>query len=473
MISILKNSQVQIQFSHKLYVTLLCTPFLLSTPAIAASTAYVERFEAVAQDAATYYNAPMANDWGLHQPRITRHGDGTIRLLYLTPGSENQLAWNLMRRDSSGNWSKEASGPSEDDVSLMRDARYDKAYVVAWPYSIPVVYSSPTFTVSAIPGSWQLLSSPGRHYGNAGIGSDGTLCVKASHELDAIPVTSSSNTEYACGLADSKGQWYWPQYVTHLIGLRHAYDYIFPNPEGLGQGMYATSTRDLYKTASDIPNLDPIYGNYVFNGIRYYATSTTSDANWRYRDSKIQVSNTLRVAPTMRLHESFIDSKGRIFSGYFADNPTDSSVRGLYVNVNDNLGNQLYQSKWTTLPPYGYTRIFEDGKNRLWLLWTSQGSQATQVRLYPIIETTEGNLSAFTLGDFTDLKAAFYPYSIQGGMYITAPRGGNARSPYVDAIVNTCWTTYQKGVDFNNSSCYGSNNSAPQRVFYTRIRLPD
>jgi len=452
----------------------------LSTSVISAVlTPYVDRFEAVAQDASIPGIPTVYNSWGSHQTRITQHSDGSIRLLYLnTDATGKNVAWHLMLRNLSGQWSQEASGISTDDVTLMRDARNDRAYVLSWPNSVPTIYSSPGYNGSVIPGNWQNLPSS-RHYGNSGISKDGTICLKASHEFATKPYTSVTNTEYACGsFSDTSQTWSWSDYVSRYIGLRYAYDYIFPNPEGLAQGMYATSSSDLYKDASDFPNLDPNYGTYVFDGIRVYASSLNTDATWLNTDSKIPATSSLTssgvvLAPYMRVHESLVDSKGRIFTNYYADNPYDTSVRSMYVSVANASGSVLFQSKWTAVPTFGTTRLIEDSQNRLWLLWTGQGSSATQVWLYPIIESSSGGNISFTTGKYTDLSAAFNPYSIQGSLFVAAPRGGNDKSLYIDAIYNTCWTTYQANTNFSNSQCYNSDNSGHQRVFYARIRLPD
>lgn len=441
----------------------------------AVTTPYVDRFEAVAQDASIPGSSFVDNSWGLHQPRITRHSDGSIRVLYLNNNSSG-VVWHVMLRNSAGQWSQEASGVSTDDVVLMRDARNDRAYVVAWPSSVPTIYASPNYTPSKIPGSWQKLSASARHYGNAGISSDGTVCLKTSHEFNVIPITSYTNTEYACGqFSMSTGAWNWSALVPHYIGRRYAYDYIFPNPTGLASGMYATSSSDLYKDASDVPTLDPGWGNYVFDGIRFYSTALNNDGTWRNTDSQISAEGALAwaaatgssvQAPTMRLHDSFIDSKGRVFAGYFAEDPSNSSVRGMYTAVANASGSILFQGKWAKVPTWGSTRVFEDSKNRLWLLWNAQGDQTTYVWLFPIIETTNGGITTFTTGAYTDISKSFNPYALQS-VFLAAPRGGSDKSLFVEAIYNTCWNTYQSG------SCYKADNSGRQRVFYTRIRLPD
>jgi hypothetical protein len=450
-------------------------------PATTVKTAYVDRFEAVAQNASIPVEPYVHNSWGGHQPRIIEHADGTIRLVYLST-ENNTVTWHLMRRAASGGWTQEASGVTTDDVGLVRHATSDTAALVAWPNSTPTVFTSPSFSASAIPGAWEKLPATSRHYGNIGVGSDGTLCLKVSQEFSVLPQTSVTNTEYECGtFAATSKAWNWQPFITHKIGLRYAYDYLFPNPDtSTTNTLLASSTSDVYRTASDVPNHDPSWGDYVFDGIRFYSTGLSSDASWLMSDLRASVNGAKTaaltgktvIAPTMRLQDSFIDSKGRIFSGYYASDPYTSSVEGLYVAVANKSGSVLFQGKWD-LPTYGYQRIFEDAKNRLWLLWSNQGTQATQVRLYPITETTVNGSTKFALGALTELGSAFNPYSIQGNLYITVPRGGNNKSLYVNAIYNTCWTNYLMAGGFQGSQCYNADGSGKQRVFYARIRLPD
>jgi hypothetical protein len=152
---------------------------LVSGAAVAAPS--VERFEAIVNDASTGRNDLLSNSWGLHQPRITSHADGSIRLLYLSATTDGTtLHWNLMKREPGGGWWKESMGVTNDDVALLRDGTTDKVHVLAWPGGLPATHTSPHFEATAIPGEWQYMGNGSRHYGNAGIGSDGTVCLKVS-----------------------------------------------------------------------------------------------------------------------------------------------------------------------------------------------------------------------------------------------------------------------------------------------------
>ncbi|RFP12390.1 hypothetical protein D0T25_24965 [Duganella sp. BJB488] len=448
-----------------------------ASSAATVTVASVDRLEQVATDASTGALSTIPNLWGGHQPRITRHADGTVRILYITVDSTAMLTWHLMRRTPAGVWGQEASGPSTDDVGLLRDPRDDRAYVMAWPGSVPTAYAGPTYNSAKVPGSWQILPSKYRQYGNVGIGPDGTVCLKASREINVLPVTSQDKTEYACGKYDAATKlWTWRAQVSSYIGLRHTYDYLFPNPRGLDQGLYGTAQRDLHKSASNVPLLDPARPPYVYDGARTYSgkfgvlpTSPDTFAQFDHIQP-IPAPVGATAAPMAKLTDAYMDSKNRIFSSHHKEDPLDSTVYGTYLTVSSPSGQVLYSAKWAGLEIYGATRIFEDAKGRLWLLWSNRGSRTSEIRVYPIIETTSPTLK-FTLGPYFDLSKQLGTYALDGTIFIAAPRGGNAPSLYVDAIMNACTAQYVPPNVIG--SCYNADGSGLQRVVYLRIRLPD
>ncbi|MYM25896.1 hypothetical protein GTP46_25025 [Duganella sp. FT135W] len=445
---------------------------------------YVDRFEAVATDANVGVNDTIMNSWGGHQPRITRHADGTVRIAYLyTDRTTGTPYWRLMKRapttSAVGTWAQEAIGPTTDDVGLLRDARDDSAYVVTWPNSVPTVYaSSSSFkTPVVVPGSWQVLPAKFRQYGNFAIGADGTICVKASRELANPIVTSQARTEYACGkYTAATKSWTWGTQVQHLIGLRHGYDYLFVSPKGIGDGLYGVAQRDLYKTASNVPLLDPSTFPYVYNGNRAWRSGLSSDASWAQTDSTAPIAAPTGAtkAPAAKLIDSYVDSKGRTFTSLHKEDPTNSSVYGTYLTVTSPTGVVLYDGRWPTIEIYGNVRYFEDAKGRQWLMWTNRGTKSSQFFIYPVKETAgaDGKLS-FTLGAYTDVGKATLPYALDGVTFLAAPRGGNPESLYVDAIMNACTTTIVSGVPYDSSTCHNVDGKGLQSVFYMRIRLPD
>lgn len=460
--------------------------------AVAGTPASVQVFEQVAADASIGAASTIANNWGGHQPRITQHSDGRIRLLYISPRSDGTLNWNLKVRSLTGVWTTEKTAQSTDDVVLLRDDRNDLAYVIAWPNSVPTAYAAPSFNAFRIPGSWQVLAASARHYGNAGIAYDGTVCLKASREANQLPLTSVSNTEYSCGVyVASTGQWQWGALLTRNIGQRHAYDYVFPKPNKIDGKVVALAQRDAHKLAENLPGLTE---TYVFNGARSYSAKidttpkpalaassvalapTSTDYVEAEAVSKVKINvptqdlPKVTAAPTERMQDSFIDSKGRVFSVYAVIDPADPAARTRNIVVTKLDGTPVATVLGAgKLPAPGQTRIYEDASQRLWLLWNNPGSKKTEVFLYRLNEDATGFSIATPP---TDLSAAFYPYVLDGPMYIASPRGGNARGNVIHAIFNACTVTYVKDTNIDISTCYNKDKSGLQRVFYARIALP-
>jgi len=178
------------------------------------------------------------------------------------------------------------------------------------------------------------------------------------------------------------------------------------------------------------------------------------------------------AAPMAKLQDAYIDSKGRLFASNHKEDPTDATVYGTYLTVTDPAGNVLFSGKWgSNLQTYGSVRIFEDGKNRLWLLWSNRGSRSSELLLYPIIETASP--LKFTLGAYTDLSKLTFPYALDGTIFMAANRGGNTPGQYVDAIMNACTVPYVSGQLYVNANCYNADGSGLQRIAYMRIHLPD
>lgn len=438
---------------------------------VASSTAvtapYIERVEPIASNGNG--GAGITNHWGGHQSRITHHRDGTVRVLYLINNPSGGLYWSVMRRSAgaTASWTQEASGTSYDDVVLLRDPVSDRAHVVAWPNSVPTVYTSPSYTQSAIPGSWQILGPGSRHYTGAGIGPDGTVCLKVSVELTTSVPTSNTNTVYRCGKHNaSTGAWAWNPQTTKWIGLRHAYDYVFPGGFGVAGEMVATSQSDLYKTAAGLPNLS---FPYAFNGVRFYATGASSTTGWKQANSVngIAAPTSTTVAPTARQLDSFIDGANRVWNTYYVNDPQNIVPRGLYLSVTSSSGAVLYQRK-LPVPVYGYARLFEDAKGRRWLLWMNQGSQSTQTVLYRVNVSGTTSLSV-SLGSAVDLTNALKPYSLQGAPMLALPRGGQSVGNVVDASFAACEGTYVTGQALKCSP----SGTGQQRIVHFRIRLPD
>lgn len=445
-------------------------PASLVTSAIkTAAKPLMERVEQVANDGASE-TAPIPNHWGMHQPRISSHADGTVRALYLKAGADNQVAWQLMKRDKySGVWVKEASGLSQDDVTLSRDPVSDVAHVLAWPKSVPTVFSSPAFGPRLVPGTWQNMATTARHYGNTGVGADGLYCLKVSVEQSsAVVPTTGTSTQFNCGRYNSSTTlWTWAGQQTQFVGLRSTYDYVFPGGFGVANRLVGTTQLDLYKAAASLLSLSASQGNYVFNGVNNYTVQIDSPSTWKLSVAvaALQVPSSSSTAPVERQIDAYIDRSKRQIISYQVDGSGNASDRGIYYRMSDATGNTFSTGKWPDLPSYGYVRVFDDAKGRMWLLWSNLGLQSTQLNLYRVQLVG----SAVTLVDKTDLSASLAGYAIQGSPLLTLPRGGHSIGNAVDGQIIACDGQFANG---KLAACYPSGVNK-QRILHFRLRLPD
>jgi hypothetical protein len=426
-------------------------------PALPAVTvAAIDKFEVVASDGDGTY---IWNSWGWHQPRITHHADGSVRLIYNVLNAGGGDSWRLMKKQGeTGAWAMEATGDKFDDAFLLRDPVSDRAHLITSPNSVRTVYSSPSFAPVVLPGAWPFSSNESRQYSGAGIGADGTLCFKGYEEEATSPVENlTTRVGYLCGKMSPAGTWTWHAKVNRDIGLRYAYDYVFPGVPAGFNGFVATAQRNSHKIASGWPNaLD----DYVFDGVRLYKTGYTSDASWRQSEivPAYPPSATATAAPVQRQYDAYVDSQNRVTVLSFREDPADASVRGFYVTVSDMNGNVLLNKKWN-VPTYGNVRLFESANNKLWLLWSNSDGRATQIFLYPV---TVVMAPAFDLqiSAYTDLSSAAAPYRMRANVFLAVPRGGNQKNNFVDGLMVACGTTYP-------AACSGQD-----KILYFRIRLP-
>ncbi len=444
----------------------------------ATSSPSVVRFEQVANDASNLQLAIVGNSWGGNQPRIVQSADGQISLLYLRQDATGNPQWRLMQRnDSSSAWAEIATGHTSDNAHLLRDPVHDTLLVVAWPNGLPGIWHGPAFNQQAIPGSWQQLKITERHYDGVGIGSDGTLCLKASHEYfpPGVPQTLITDTDYICG-KNNGSAYVWGNYNAVSTNYRHAYDYLYPSvktPQGVG--LLAISQRDLYKDAAGISKMAGF--PYVFNGTKIWWSDPNANPvtiNSVVNVAPLSCPSGVTAAPERRMHESYLDSKGRLFIGYLEiDTSVSPAKQQLFLAVADSAtGNDFFTSNMG-LPPYGSIRIYQGANGRLWLLWSNKGTRYTQMVLYPLVETGTGNTASFSLGTKYDLSGAFAPYAIDGNTFIAVPRGGSAPANVIDGIMGACTVSYTTGIDYSTANCYNADNSGNAKVFYFRIQLPN
>ena len=447
---------------------------MAAAPAPAPAAPTVEIVKEIASDGSSATNY-ISNQWGGHQARITRHLDGSVRILYLRPSgvASNPLRWSVQVLSPGASWREEVSGLTTGDVNLLRDPNTDTAFVLAFPDSKPTVYAGPSYTATLIPGSWQPLPPSSRHYSAAGIGADGTLCFKTNVDLRSIPETSRTRTDYICGKYVNNG-WQWGVQNQKEIGARHSYDYLFPGGFGVSNQLVASAQLDLHMSAAGYPSLPK--DTYVFNGISVFTSDIagTGPINKQVLLAPYTPANQAAdtVAPTARMHDSFIDSSHRLIATYYGEQGSSATTpelpKGFYTVVTDASGKVSSPLQIAGLPAYGKSRLFEDGSGRMWLLWTVQGSQITLVKLYRV---TQDALGRVILGAGTDLSSSFLPYSIDGAPRLALTFKGQVADNVVEGMFAACQEKYSP--DHPISSQRYPSGDGNQRIVYFRIRLPN
>lgn len=462
------------------------------------TTPQLERFELVRSDG--LQNAPQGdgtikpwspgNEWGGHMSRIVTTADGTVYMLSLRLTGEDgkQEGWELVKRDAvTGAWVFVASGLSFDEAHLLRSPLTDKVYVIAHPAGYPAMGVGPDFVMTPIPGDWDTGTPKQRHYGNAGIGQEGQICLKASHEGRS---TADTYTQYICTTETQKGQSFGP-FASTRIGNRFAYDYVFPGVAGAQFLTLAQS--DLENSVAGYPKNAAF--TYVFNGINSF---TFPDGHANVVQAPLMLPDpstapTATVAPHLEQLEAYVDTRGRAFSIALkepSDGKSASANRTLALAVMDAAtGTSIYSGSLAGLT-YGSARIVEDAKQRLYVIWNGLGARLTRLKVFRLDETVDENGKiTFSLGRLTDLSEKFAPfdngwaktrYASYGRIYLATPRGGVARSGSIDGYMDACTTEFDREnesdrVNYTDANCFGAGAEklGQLKLLYFRIRLPD
>ena len=446
---------------HRRHALLLAAAVLCAPSLALAQRAEVERVEVVAEDALAVDSRLPANHWGRHQSRITRHADGSVRVLYLQRSEAGDLAWRVLLRRPQGGWREEAEGHSTDDVNLLRDPSDDRALVHAWPRSVPTLFESPRYEPDVVPGPWERIDTGTRHYSALGISPTGVLCLKATASRSP---TGQSRNFYSCG-ERRDGGWRWGAQQELAVGPRLAYDYLFPSNEG--SELTAVAQLDVHRDVLGQPQLSR---PWVFNGVRAVRTPLRGRGNPHIAEiaPALPVARGATEAPILTQSDALIDRRGRLVSIQFGDDPADAAGRGFYGSIGAAGQDRFRRQRLEGLPAYGWVRVAEDEHGRLWLLWNNKGSQGSQMTLHRLQAEDDGDLR---VGPAIDLARAFGRLAMDGPPFLAVPRGGSKPADVIDGVLPACERPYEEGAKSAPTPCYSGGNT--QRFIYFRIRLPD
>lgn len=370
--------------------------------------------------------------WGGHQPRIVRDSTGLVSIVYLeNPTTTSPLptttTWRLVSQTSPGVWQRRRSGQTDDDVFLLL-APNDRPTVIGYQGGIPYSYTG-LFSGVKVP-NWPMTSGYNhpRQYGGAGIGPDGTVCLKASMETTVVPGQSSTLTTksaLSCGLvgAATVGWQTWP-YVTPTYRERHAYDYVHPKWDG-SPVVLAAAQRDVEIGLT---------GTYSFNGVEKWvanlsgSTATSFDASTFY-------PNTSTATDTVKEVDNIILANGLMMSVVWHD-----PARTWSLKVQD-LATGQFTDTALGLPSYGYARVVEPFAGQPYIVWTNRGPSQSQAAIYGLTLDTSNGVRYVLNPNYQSIAGIYSAgQMISGPIYVAARRGGTKLSSTIDAFFLSCAT---------------------------------
>jgi hypothetical protein len=397
----------------------------------------------VASNVLAYPNpaGSIGTNWGWHQSRIVRDSSGQVSLVYLvnptvTSPLPTSSTWRLMSCCTSSGWYEVTHGTTLDDVYLLVDPVTQRKTVIAYPQGVPVAYPQGNGYQATVidTGTWPVTSgySGPRQYGGAGIGSDGTMCVKASHEFGTTYGTT--DTDLICGKYDSTGKLTWGGHSEKPQGDRAAYDYIYPGGTGGAPEVMATSQRDVCILDSQ----NKCTNNYSFNGVDKWdagisGTTITSFSASTFYPPSSNAYDTRRQLDSLVMSNSLVLSVVQIK----LQGQQNSTFQ---LKVLDPSTNQFTDTN-LPLPTWGFVRLMEPYPGSLYLLWTGRGSSTSEARIYALTKDTSNGVRYVLDSNYQDVSSQIFPSGqmIQDNVYVTAARGGSLASRnIVDGYYLTC-----------------------------------
>lgn len=364
------------------------------------------------------------NAWGGHQARIVRTDDGVFTAFITSDGDPFNQKWHLVWRRDSNEWVTIAEGNAGDGPVNLLTSPDGTLHVVGWPEGIGTIWSgkpnlgsiqlSPTTIPGVMNGYWS--------YYAAGITTNGDICIFTSTGGE----DPGGEFLWACYMAQSDT---WSSHTTSL-DYRHAYTYVFPQPN---RQLSILSTRDVRWSALGYPQ-PPGAFDYVFNALGVWQTDD-------FTKNPLQRTYAVEEAPTEQFpavfldaqQDAYIDTFGQVHILYWVQGAStngDFTSRHLILSA---AGELLHDVLLPGNGQHEFARIFQDEAENFYLLHSSG-------MLYP------AGKDGLTLGTPIplDLKNNTVEYS---GFALSVPRTGTVASNVMDVVFpsdgGTKWVYFQ------------------------------
>lgn len=389
--------------------------------------------EVVATDAAT--KGDGGNNWGGHQSRIVHTLDGVFTAYTVEKNGPFHREWRLVQRKGEGVWEQLASGDAGKDPVNLLAGPDGTLYLISWPNATGTLWQgrpekgSLILTSSKIPG----VSQSEWPYASAGINAAGDLCILSSVGGE----TPGGKFMWSCYYPERSE---WISNTTDL-DYRYCYTYVFPGENG---ELSLVSTRDVLWSALGYTQPQDAF-DYAFNAYGVWQTADTASDPLK-RTYVIEEPQTEQL-PFVQLNaqqDAYIDTRGRMHVIYRVESSSSVASRHAMSRhaVLDGQGNLISDQPLPGDLAWEYSRIFQDGQERFYLL-TSRGF------LYPM--DSEG----IELGEPFELELGLGRDVVEySGFSLSVPRTGTPRSDLMDVVFpsanGSAWMYFQ--LDFSDST---------------------
>ena len=418
---------------------------------IAAPTASTPNNEYIMSTGSVNTGTDGTNNWSGHQSYFVRCADGTCFAVAFTTaaavvyrsadGGTYGGAWTTVATINNS-----ARNAFDLDVHLLRNpvtdhvhliytnaaagGRLDEYRVRTWNNAGTQI--NDTAVPNVWPGSgtesnngWFAGAPTGTAYSCASIGADGTIVLTGARSTGTVDGFSPTEMDALLRVQTMKwngASWTFSPITDFQVGPRIEYSRLYVSPPGadgfiVGVGFYGVKFED-YNVAFN-PNYNGTWANTIASSTYYGSGASPRIVAWKVSldlssftqytllDAPFRTTDLTTSTPTpaqcqaVALGDSIIDSSGRLWCT-FSNNGSGVLSRDLAVfDVADSFSTVAYLAAYSTS---GTSRMHEDRKGRVWLIYGNIGSAAGSFYSIHSTTLTDSTLTAQTQGGAANLR---------------------------------------------------------------------
>jgi hypothetical protein len=360
-------------------------------------------------------NTARGNDWGGHQPRLTRTANGLFVVYPVTGG------FSIARQQTNGSWTVVATATADDMPPSLVAQPDGTLHIFSIISGVGTLWSglpsgnTLTLTPETIPN---FPTSSDNFYAAMGIDASGNLAVVGPYETTA---PSGYNWAYRT----AAGTW------THghaVIPYRCCYSYVFP----VGGNIAIVDTTDVEWADHGYSVPAGHWSDYVFNELHYNLINVGTGA--------ITVLYNYTEEPTVGfpqpyigVADAYLDATGYMHVIYMLqDCASTAGVRTTLHLCLSAAGVVQYNTGLSLATGLFYGRIVQHGDGHFYLLvWSGLNSSGTTSILYDL--GLDGNQTPTPVATM-NLATNNLGYS---GFFVSVQRGGGFLTNTIDAAFPT------------------------------------